>query len=599
MSDQLVEILQKAMEIRTTTLISLKNQQKSDLTLDDETVIGSHASPGVYKSKMEWLGTKFHNANKEDVVSKMATMFTEYHKNVNNYRRDLLDSKMNITNVEQKRLINGMGLQNRKLKLVEFELMQAIKDAHETKLLAYEEYQDGLEKENFMKIMSAIVNLSPILSMGPSSALQTVVQQLPNMISSFTTVNDLGSKFGCDISDIIVEMKEMAKRTSNLTNFDHFKSQMNEPSSLASIRKYDSFRIQEHFKRTIHCMVAQDLSYQSMHTVQAKKAVDKINEFFNIQNVLIDLQEKWSNNQRSLHIWESQKSSLDDNWAAMTENVAKEIQIICDFFELEFATLKKMAEYIFFLETKFRVHLGKYKPLLEDQLKLPLQIPFSGNIDHLHDIKNNIGKWKEEEDKSYKPQPSTANPWRQILHLRFNDPILLDKLREDFTVTLEIPMNQEFLNAEIIGVHSHPINPYKNTKVSSAFARLDFDSTFPNMPEELYVHIEQSSRSVSMIAGENIVSMSPNSIKRNNIFNVMQPEDDQKILENLTDQCLVKENEKKGSDPFCSSPFSSYTLIVKQGNMTNCPQIETQENCKGLSLEGLKAIHLYLKYYIV
>ena len=102
-----------------------------------------------------------------------------------------------------------------------------------------------------------------------------------------------------------------------------------------------------------------------------------------------------------------------------------------------------------------------------------------------------------------------------------------------------------------------------------------------------------------MIAGENIVSMSPNSIKRNNIFNVMEPEDDEKILENLTDQCLVKENEKKGSDPFCSSPFSSYTLIVKQGNMTNCPQIETQENCKGLSLEGLKAIHLYLKYYIV
>ena len=657
------------MEPRTVLTLTFKNNLKNELMRDSDnvTIIGSHSSLGLFKDKMEWLKSRVRAISDLDILSQISSMFGQYHKTVNAYKRDVLEKEISIINDDQSRLINGIQMLNSEKDSIKDDLVVKLQDAYAAKETAFIDHQNRIRKSQSIALAFTLFNTVTSLGMGAIQAyrsfeqtklknnfaqgklggieiehngktigyafdkasqgiefdhlgklteksktdsyisaggntLGTLFLRVPTIMSTSEAISKAGKELGCDVSKIIEDFGRMSDSYNGKSNFEFFKNEIDNPVSLAEVRRFESFRKQNEFKRTIHCIVSQDLNYQSEPTIEAKVALDKIDEYFETDKGIIELQEKWYENTRKLDLLQFKKSKLNDNWQPMSNDELKKNQIIKSYSDLESTTLKHLASYVFFLETKHGQRFSDFKKLVEDHITKPLQIPFSDNIDNLHNILNEINEWNESQD--YRPSFIMADPWRQILHLKFTNPLLLETLRNNFTVTLNVPIQGEKLDAEIIGLHNYPINPSKNTKVSAAFVRLEFTSTFPEMPTKLYVNTKKSKRFESILSGEIMVNMSPKALQMYSLFMTNQCDTEEDIWEQLKENkcCCLGEPEEPEcgmNHPFCTSPFGNYTIIVKQGNQTDCPDLEVEENCKGLSLNGLKSIHLYLKYYIV
>ena len=665
-SEDSLSFIKEVMEPRAILTLTFKNDINNILMRksDNVTIIGSHSSLGLFRDKMEWLKSKVKTASDLDILSKISSMFGQYHKTVNAYKRAVLEKEISIINIEQSRLINGMQMLNGEKQIIKDELGDKIQDAYESKQEAFINHRNSVMKSQGIGLFFTLFNTVTSLGMGAMQAfrsfqqtkieknfaqgelggvrmehngkpigymfekedkrmnyihldelidrsktdswisaggntLTTLSLRMPNIISSSEAISKASKELGCHVSKIIENFADMSNSYHGKSNFEFFKNEIDKPISLAEVRRFESFRKQNEFKRTIHCIVSQDLSYQSEPSIEAKIALDKIDEYFEVDKGIIELQEKWYENKRKLDLLEFKKSKLDDNWEPMNNDELKKKQIIKSYFDLELTILKHLASYVFFLETKYGQIFNDFNQLVEHHYTIPLQIPFSKNIDSLYNILDKVNDWKDGQD--YQPSFIVTDPWRQILHLKFTNQLLLETLRKNFTVTLNVPINGEHLDAEILGLHAHPINPYKNAKVSAAFVRLEFTSIFPEMPAKLYVNIKKSARFESMLSGEKMVNMSPKELEMYSLFKSNQYDTEEDIWDQLKEDknCCLKEPGCGINHPFCSSPFGSYTLIVNQGNQTECPDLEVEENCKGLSLNGLKSIHLYLKYFTV
>ena len=649
-------VIDKVMEPRSVYIVTSKNELTNEFSRDDETNIGSHASLKMFEGKMKWLREKVRTVRSDYDLSKISDMFSDYHTTVIAYKEQLLENEIQTEEAEQNRLIDGMNLlKGKKEDIIDnFRyLIQMAFNVKENQLKNHIEqmeaaaqmefwfglfnglstigfgmaqsvrsYADTARKNNFARQQLGFrggkgqlqssdpvsdvhlqTNIMHAKTDAVISTLNTIVGtstlRLPGLIKNGKIVASEANALGCPVNDIIRNISTLAEQNDYMSDFQLLKNYMYNASSLAEVMQYDSLKRQNEFRSTMHCVVTQNLEFQNEPTVEAQRVLNAIDEYFEVDKGIIKLQEKWFNIERKLESLKTQKSLLNHDWTPLAGELSMKENVIIEYYQgLERTTLRDLASYVFFLEIKYAKRFTSFDDLMDHQMNTPLQIPFHQNIDHLHKIWNQILEWKNKQ--FYNPSFDITNPWHQILHLKFSEKSILKTLSQTFSVTLDVPNEEYRLKGEIIGPnHLHHISNTINTKLSSVFVRLDFASHTYLMPQEMYVRIDQSSRFESTIDEQIRVAYSPKTLMKYSNFKTMSMETDDEIVEKLqTDDCCLREIGCEFAQPFCSSPFSSYKLVINQGNQTECPSLELHENCIGLSLEGLKAIHLYLKYYV-
>jgi hypothetical protein len=138
--------------------------------------------------------------------------------------------------------------------------------------------------------------------------------------------------------------------------------------------------------------------------------------------------------------------------------------------------------------------------------------------------------------------------------------------------------------------------------------------TTAKTPETIYITIEQVANSYfrEFKCGASVTNDKKFHISRpilttksfdpkiRNISSIkMEMEGNLSVDDCCFNDCLIQTNVASRSN-FCTSPFTSFRLSVKQGKGTDydkiCPLYEPQYNCKGLELPSLKAIYVGFKY---
>ena len=273
--------------------------------------------------------------------------------------------------------------------------------------------------------------------------------------------------------------------------------------------------------------------------------------------------------------------------------LSNKLQVIVDYCDMEILLFHDLALYVSHLENKYTSEFQPFSSLLEKHFDMGLQLPFIKNKIDLAKIKSSLESWLA--DQKFEPKSSA-----QKMHFKITNRKLLRKLQEDFNMTVSIPISKgNMKEVRMVGSRSY-FNSNTNIRLTGAFAALVFDNRTvgPNMPPKIWVWIDQHPIHKLRINGNvfHYKLYKPwdafNTVKA---FSVTQSDFEEESREQMArNDCCLKRC--TASEISCPSPFADFTLSVPRGKQVRCPENEDHYNCKGISLRGLEAIHLFVKY---
>ena len=598
--------LLKVMEVRYEALKHLRDGhefQKFRMRgthLGKEVLVGSQSSKIKYEADRGVLDAISGSATTTHILATMAQVFRNYHSTVTRSNMELIRAEITMLEGDQKLLEDGIQHLFREQEMIQNELPVKIRSAFDTKLDA------AIRKKKADETAAAIQLAFTAMTIGSSAQLKGIndavvnsFKYAPKLIAASKTLSKGGVDLGCDVIPMVKEFAEkMAKHHLGESNLDQtfLEEAVQNATHLNEVKRFENLRSQHSFKRMVFCILAQNIDFQKEPTVEAAEVENLIDEYFDADDKMLDLSEKFIEKAKRLTILREQseiagRTTLED----YGNKDSNKMQIMVDYSDMEFVLFHNLALYVSHLENKHATKFQTFSSLLKEHLSMGLQLPFSRNKVDLAKINSQVESWFA--DQKFEPVPSN-----RVVHFKFESPRLLRKLEEDFNVTLSVPISKSMVEGgEIVGDGSY-FNSNPNIRLTGASARLAFKDGFgsfgPGMPPKVWVWINQHQIHKLRINGnvfEYKLYKPSDAFETVKSFGVAPPDVVSGSQEQMTrNDCCLKRC--TGSETFCPSPFADYTLSIPQGKQVACPQNEDHHNCKGISLRGLKAIHLYVKY---
>ena len=548
-----------------------------------------------------------------------------------------LSNRISALNKEQETFKEGMQLLSLRRDAISRELPAKVKLAMAVKQDAQKAYILAQKNEAFMNLMFSLVSVAASVGFGATSfnldmkkmgltkmtkdvakisrvkAKIDLANTLTGMASLRTPVIIKNSKklkneasgIGCPTPDIVETFAASLKQSTPYEDF--LIETLLSADNLIELKRLDSSRSRNQFKRTLHCVLSQNIDYQKTSSVEAEEVDDLIDEYFEAEEKMSDLGEKFYSNQKSLETLKSEKHQLDQyGLSTNTRDNRPQYRLMEAYQQIEFLILYDLSEYTAHLENKYLKCFG-LNPHLVEILKKPLKLPMSESRLALLNLIADLTNWRTRLD-----QKSQFVDASQEVHLVWKSQKLLNRLKSKFSLTLEIPQNRNNLPSD-----THILNDvyfgHDKLKLTSIYARLQISqSGSANLPEKVWITIGQDQVSNSgefqCEGNQNRKFITTNPMNVTKFFTVglgesKALEETQEAL-NEPDCCL--ENCAGLSDgepaPTCQSPFSAYHIWINRGRKGGpaCGVgTEDEYNCRGLSLEGLQAIELTFKYKFI
>ena len=433
----------------------------------------------------------------------------------------------------------------------------------------------------------------------------TTILKTPTIIEKSKTLKNQASGIGCPTPDIVQKFAASLKQSTPYGDF--LIQSLPSADNLLEFTRLDSSRSRNQFKRTLHCVLSQNIDYQKTSMVEAEEVDDLIDEYFEAEEKMSDLGEKFYSNQKSLEKLKSEKQQLDQHGLSTnTRDTRPQYRLMEAYQQIEFLILYDLSEYTAHLENKYLKCFG-LNPHLVEILKKPLKLPMSESRLALLNLIADLTNWRTRLD-----QKSQFVDASQAVHLVIRSPKLLSRLKSNFSFTLNVPRNHNDLPLQT-EIYNNKYFTNDRLKLSAVFARLHFShSQSINLPEKIWVNIQQDHISNNKnfqcqgYVNRKFITTNPMNITKFFTVGLNEPmalEETQEAL-NKPDCCLENCNGLSDGQPspVCQSPFSSYHIRINEGRQGG-PQcgVDTEDvyNCRGLSLEGLEAIELTFKYKLI
>jgi hypothetical protein len=343
-----------------------------------------------------------------------------------------------------------------------------------------------LAKEEADRINSILDLVFSVAKIGTSiasgeilGAVTTVIDETRTIINAAQELASASSNLGCPTPKIFNQFLSIA---DNETLFGHFET--------FEVKVFENQRKKNEFRRMTHCILAQNIDYQKEPSVEALKAEQLVNEYFDIDEKIFSLTEKKVKNSKNLKIL-----NLKRNQVVNTSSDDDSLKNLMDYHDVQFRLFYFLASYVSHLEYKYLNTFG-----LNRELKDVLGSPFQVKINKEQNIKlktilEKLVEWDVQQKNDFRIHKALGvHEQRRRIHIKFEDENILKQLIEFKNVTLPMPLKRDDLAgiSEIIGDY---FPSHSNIRLKSIFCRLQLSNLAPsNMQDvtEIWTTITQS-----------------------------------------------------------------------------------------------------------
>ena len=313
-------------------------------------------------------------------------------------------------------------------------------------------------------------------------AAATSLPEINTIVKESRELASASSNLGCPIPGMVNQFLSIP---DNQTLFGHFET--------FEVKVFENQRKKNEFRRMTHCILAQNIDYQKEPSVEALKAEQLVNEYFDIDEKIFSLTEKKVKNSRNLKIL-----NLKRNQVVNTSSDDDSLKNLMDYHDVQFRLFYFLTSYVSHLEYKYLNTFG-LNTYLTDVLGSPFQVKINKeqNI-KLKTILEKLVEWDVQQKNDFRIHEALAIHEQQSrIHIKFEDENILKQLIEFKNVTLPMPLKRDdlprnFPKSEIIGDY---FPPHSNIRLKSIFCRLQLSNLAPsNMQDvtEIWTTITQS-----------------------------------------------------------------------------------------------------------